>query len=136
MDNLSVRSRMQYIYPTGQNNGRISESIDGISGENVLYTYDSLQRLILAQTSNNGPQWGDAYSYDGFGNLTAKTPTKGYAPPLAAAYDPATNWAIGGNYDANERRTTGTTTGTTTNDGNDGNDERRERRGQTGRFLV
>jgi RHS repeat-associated protein len=101
MDNLSERSRMQYIYTAGQNNGRIAESIDGISGEDVLYTYDSLQRLVLAQTTSSGPQWGDAYTYDGFGNLTAKTPTKGSAPVLAAVYDPVTNWPVGGNYDAN-----------------------------------
>ncbi len=42
---------MQYIYPTGQNNGRIAESIDGVTGEDVLYTYDSLQRLIKTATT-------------------------------------------------------------------------------------
>ncbi|MGD0500558.1 MAG: hypothetical protein ABSC23_19225 [Bryobacteraceae bacterium] len=99
---------MQYIYADGQNNGRIAESIDGISGEGVLYTYDSLQRLVLAQTSSSGPQWGDAYTYDGFGNLTAKTVTKGSAPAMTAVYDPATNWPVGGNYDANGNAPIGT----------------------------
>ena len=93
---------MQYIYPSGANNGRISESIDGVTGEDVQYTYDSLQRLILAQTA--GPQWGDAYAYDGFGNLLSKTVTKGSAPGMAVAYDPATNRPTGlgaPSYDAN-----------------------------------
>jgi YD repeat-containing protein len=99
---------MRYVYANGQNNGRITESIDGISGEDVQYTYDSLQRLVLAQTTNTGPQWGDAYTYDGFGNLTAKTVTKGYAPALAAVYDLATNRPVNGNYDANGNAPMGT----------------------------
>jgi RHS repeat-associated protein len=107
MDNLSERSRMQYIYTAGQNNGRIAESIDGISGEDVQYTYDSLQRLVLAATTGSGG-WGDAYTYDGFGNLTAKTVTKGSAPAMTAVYDPATNWPVGGNYDANGNAPLGT----------------------------
>ncbi|MGD0497692.1 MAG: RHS repeat-associated core domain-containing protein [Bryobacteraceae bacterium] len=107
MDNLSERSRMQYIYTAGQNNGRIAESIDGISGEDVQYTYDSLQRLVLAATTGSGG-WGDAYTYDGFGNLTAKTVTKGSAPAMTAVYDAATNWPVGGNYDANGNAPIGT----------------------------
>jgi len=90
---------IQYVYPTGSNNGRISESVDAITGEDVQYTYDSLQRLVAAQTA--GPQWGDAYAYDGFGNLLSKTVTKGSAPGMSASYDPATNRPVGGNYDAN-----------------------------------
>ena len=77
---------MQYIYPSGANNGCISESIDAVTGEDVQYTYDSLQRLILAQTTNTGPQWGDAYAYDGFGNLLSKTVTRGSAPMMSASY--------------------------------------------------
>src|SRR5271157_4285432 len=97
---------MQYIYTAGQNNGRVAESIDGVSGETVQYTYDSLQRLATAQTT--GPQWGEAYSYDGFGNLTGKTPTKGSAPALSATYNPATNQPYNGNYDANGNAPVGT----------------------------
>jgi len=55
---------MQYNYLPGRNNGRIAESVDGISGEDVLYQYDSLQRLWTAQTTGStGPQWGEAYTY-------------------------------------------------------------------------
>jgi YD repeat-containing protein len=35
--------------------------------------------------------WGQSYSYDGFGNLTDVTTTKGSTPELHTGYDPATN---------------------------------------------
>ncbi len=95
---------MQYSYLAGFNNGRINMSTDGITGETVLYVYDSLQRLIEAETA----QWGAGYTYDGFGNLTDKTALWGYVPPLQAVYDPATNWPVGGNYDANGNAPIGT----------------------------
>ena len=39
-----------------QNNGRIVSSADAVRGENVSYTYDSLNRLIAAATTNtSGP---------------------------------------------------------------------------------
>jgi hypothetical protein len=61
---------LQYVYPAGTNNGRISQRIDGSSGEQVNYTYDSLNRLTSAVTT--GPQWGQSFSYDGFGKLPGK----------------------------------------------------------------
>ena len=37
-------------------------------GENVSYTYGSLDRLIAAATSGTtSVQWGDSYGYHGFG---------------------------------------------------------------------
>jgi len=57
---------MEYVYSTSQNNGRITSSIDHISGETVTYTYDKLNRLQVA--SGNG--WSGTYTYDGFGNMT------------------------------------------------------------------
>jgi hypothetical protein len=90
---------MSYTYTAGQNNGRISASTDWVSGETVNYTYDSLNHLASAAASNGS--WGNAYTYDGFGNLTAKTVTAGSAPNFAASYDPATNRQSGLNYDAN-----------------------------------
>ena len=67
----------------------------------MTYQYDQLNRLSHAETLDNS--WGLSYGYDGFGNLTAKTITKG-TPPLTwtgftVAYDPATNHGAG--YDAN-----------------------------------
>jgi YD repeat-containing protein len=83
---------MQYVFTAGANNGRIAKSIDGVTGETVDYTYDVLNRLTQAQTEGStGVQWGQSYTYDGFGNLTAKGVTKGSAPTFNASINPATN---------------------------------------------
>ena len=96
---------MTYAYSTTQNNGRIVSSLDAVTGENVSYTYDSLNRLIAAATSGTtGVQWGESYSYDGFGNLTSKVVTKGTAPQVYPIVNSATNQArMSGDYgfDAN-----------------------------------
>ena len=44
--------------------------------------------------------WGEAYSYDGFGNLLDKTVTQAPAPALGVSYD-ANNHQLGLTYDAN-----------------------------------
>ena len=88
----------QYIFPTGQNNGRISRMIDNGVGETVDYTYDKLNRLSTAAATNGA--WGQSYSYDGFGNLNAKTVTAGSAMHLSVSFD-ANNHQVGVNYDAN-----------------------------------
>ena len=78
--------------PAGQNNGRITQFNDGITGEVVNYTYDALNRLIAATTSNSsGPVWGESYTYDGFGNLLSKVPTQGTAPQVYTGVNSATN---------------------------------------------
>ena len=73
----SSQINMTYNYSATQNNGRIVSSVDAITLENVSYTYDSLNRLIAA--ASTGVQWSESYSYDGFGNMTGKTSTKGTA---------------------------------------------------------
>jgi YD repeat-containing protein len=76
---------------TGHNNGRVKSTIDGIVGETVNYTYDGLNRLTLAETSGSGG-WGQSFTYDGFGNMTAKTATKGSGvPSFSTTINPATN---------------------------------------------
>ena len=90
---------MQYNYTAGQNNGRVSQTTDGVLGETVNYGYDMWNRLTSA-TATNG-SWGEGYTFDGFGNLTGKTPTAGSAPAMNAPADPATNRQSGGSYDAN-----------------------------------
>src|ERR1035438_10175166 len=90
---------MQYVYPGGANNGRIAQTIDGVGGETVNYTYDALNRLAGAGTTNGS--WGQAFTYDGFGNLVGKSVTQGSAPVLSVSVDPATNWVVGQTYDAN-----------------------------------
>ena len=97
---------IQYVYSATQNNGRIIQSIDAVSGEQVTYQYDTLNRLSHAETAGN--TWGETYQYDGFGNLTVKTPTKGSAPAWSATYNAATNWQMGVQYDANGNPPVGT----------------------------
>jgi len=67
----------EYRYPAA-NAGRISSKKDWISGEEVVYQYDELNRLIHAETTSAA--WGLSFSYDGFGNRTAQTVTKGSGP--------------------------------------------------------
>ena len=53
-------------------------SADAVTGENVSYTYDSLNRLIAAATTGRGGvQWSESYTYDGFGNMTSKVSSLG-----------------------------------------------------------
>jgi RHS repeat-associated protein len=93
---------MQYIYNTGHNNGKVAQTIDNTLGETVNYSYDYLHRLTAA-TSTNGT-WGEAYTYDGFGNLTGKTPTQGYAPAMTGSADSnATGGALSGQWDVEKR---------------------------------
>ncbi len=80
---------MQYIYNTAHNNGRVTQTIDGVLGETVNYTYDNLHRLSSATATNN--TWGESYTFDGFGNLTGKTPTVGSAPAYTWSGNSASN---------------------------------------------
>ncbi len=96
---------MEYRYPA-QNNGRITQSKDYITGEEVTYTYDSLQRLISAMTT--GPEWGQSFTYDGFGNLLNQTVTKGSAPSMSLLVSGTNNriTSAGFGYDPNGNLTT------------------------------
>ncbi|MCX6633446.1 MAG: hypothetical protein NTW28_38105 [Candidatus Solibacter sp.] len=94
---------MQYVYAAGANNGRITQATDWVAGETVNYTYDALNRLAAAGATNG--TWGQAFTYDGFGNLTGKTATAGSPPTMSASFDPATNRVVGGTYDANGNST-------------------------------
>ncbi len=86
----SANVDMQYIYNTGHNNGRVSQTIDNVLGETVNYTYDYLHRLTGAAAIMQGG--ARLTPYDGFGNLTSKTPTQGSAPAYTAgSLNPATN---------------------------------------------
>ena len=92
---------LQYKFSATQNDGRITQLEDLVAGEEVNYQYDSLGRLTLAQTT--GPQWGQSFSYDGFGNLVSEVATQGSAPTSSHAYDPTTNRLLDSSYtyDAN-----------------------------------
>jgi YD repeat-containing protein len=75
---------IQYAYSATQNNTKLTSQTDVISGEQVTYTYDSLNRLATAVTTDNPnvTQWGQSYTYDGFGNLTDQNVIKGSAPTM------------------------------------------------------
>jgi RHS repeat-associated protein len=89
-----------YTFPT-QNNGKVSSITD--SGETVNYGYDSLNRLTSAGVTSG---WSQAFSYDGFGNMTSKTGTGG-APSWSSSVDPTTNRLnnAGITFDANGNQT-------------------------------
>ncbi len=95
---------LTYNYPTGTNNGKVSSMYNAVSGETVTYSYDSLNRLLTA----NGSGWGDQYGFDGFGNLLSKTVTAGSAPSMSISVNTANNQiqGIGLGYDANGNTTT------------------------------
>jgi RHS repeat-associated protein len=105
---------LEYRYSSTQNNGRITSMKDNVSGEEVNYTYDSINRLITATTT--GPEWGLNFTYDGFGNKTAQTLAKGTAPVHSIGIDPATSRVAGLSYDANGNQLIGPTMGCSGND--------------------
>jgi RHS repeat-associated protein len=94
---------VEYNYSSNQNNGKIISQVDMISGEQVNFTYDALNRLASAATSSNPSvtQWGQSFTYDGFGNLTNVSVTQGSAPTYSANYNAATNQQTGDCADAN-----------------------------------
>ncbi|MCI0718594.1 MAG: hypothetical protein L0338_06410, partial [Acidobacteria bacterium] len=92
---------VEYRYSTTQNNGQVTQEKDWVSGEEITYQYDSLNRLMAAATT--GPEWGLAWSYDGFGNRLSQTLTKGTGPTSALAISGVTNRIVSSGYvyDAN-----------------------------------
>jgi RHS repeat-associated protein len=92
---------ISYNYPSSNNNGKIASQTDNVSGEQVVYTYDAVNRLATAGATSGS--WGQSYSYDGFGNLTGQTVTAGSAPSYSVTPDPATNRL--GSTDANGNAT-------------------------------
>ena len=90
---------MEYTFSGTNNNGKITKQNDWINNEEVNYTYDDLQRMITASTT--GPQWGQAFNYDGWGNLSAQTVTKGTSPQFSFTINAANNRVANYAYDAN-----------------------------------
>ena len=85
--------------------------MDAISEETITYQYDALKRLLSASGNN----WGETYTYDGYGNLTQMAPTGTAGAPslsLSVALDAnnvPTNRinATGVSYDNNGNQTAG-----------------------------
>jgi YD repeat-containing protein len=71
-----VTGSLQYSYSATQNTGQITQVVDTVSGETIVYQYDALKRLTSAtSTPNTGSStaaWTETFQYDGYGNLTAK----------------------------------------------------------------
>jgi YD repeat-containing protein len=86
---------LSYTFATGStgnsggpaNNGRIASMVDNMSGEQVTYAYDQLNRLTQA----TAPSWGLSFGYDGFGNLLQQTATSGAPPQMSVQINPASN---------------------------------------------
>ena len=79
-----------YNYSSTQNNGKITSQTDNLSGEQVVYAYDALNRLASAGATNSS--WGQSYAYDGFGNLTNQNVTAGTSTPtLGVTYNASNN---------------------------------------------
>jgi RHS repeat-associated protein len=97
---------LQYLYNAGANNGQAAQMNEVVSGEQTVYTYDALKRLIKAEASVS--LWGQSYGYDGWGNLYSKTPTAGHTgTTMSLTADPATNrlTGTGFGYDGNGNAT-------------------------------
>jgi RHS repeat-associated protein len=103
-----VTGSLQYSYPATQNNGQVTQVVDSVSGETVVYQYDSLKRLTsAASTPNAGSSvtaWTQTYQYDGFGNMTGQV-LNGTSTSIAA--DPTTNRLSSALYDSNGNMTSG-----------------------------
>ncbi|MBV8846569.1 MAG: RHS repeat-associated core domain-containing protein [Bryobacterales bacterium] len=76
----------QYNYPATGNNGKISSQTDVVSGEQMSYVDDSLNRLASATSSQ---RWSQTFAFDGFGNLTNVAGVN--APGLGVTYNGGTN---------------------------------------------
>ncbi|MFN9892499.1 MAG: hypothetical protein ACK58M_04595, partial [Acidobacteriota bacterium] len=88
----TVAMDLRYVFtsPSSPNNdGRILQRENVVSGETVNYTYDALQRLEKAETASAA--WGLTWDYDGFGNRWEQRITKGTAPPNTVSFDQTTN---------------------------------------------
>jgi RHS repeat-associated protein len=90
-----------YVYNAGHNNGRVIQTIDYGVNETVNYTYDYLHRLTSA---TGGSMGNETYSWDGFGNLIAKTPTSGSMPYYSGGVGQnATGGALDPRFDVEQR---------------------------------
>lgn len=58
----------------------MQSELNTVTGEEITYQYDSLNRLVSAVTTDNPnvTQWGQQFVYDGFGNLQQKNVIKGW----------------------------------------------------------
>jgi RHS repeat-associated protein len=96
---------LEYRFSATQNDGKVTQQKDWVSGEEVSYQYDELERLSSAATTSNA--WGLSWSFDGFGNRLSQSLTKGTGPINSTLVDGNTNRisSAGYSYDANGNMT-------------------------------
>jgi RHS repeat-associated protein len=90
----TIPTKYSYAIDYGPN-GNVVDSTDTVNGP-WSYTYDNLNRLIVALSPTTGVDW----SYDSFGNRWQQTPIRGSAPSPVASFANATNHIDGFCYDA------------------------------------
>jgi RHS repeat-associated protein len=103
-----VTGSLQYSYSATQNTGQITQVVDTVSGETIVYQYDALKRLTSAtSTPNTGSSttaWTQTFQYDGFGNLTAKVLN---GTTTSIVVNASTNQLSSASYDYNGNMTSG-----------------------------
>ncbi len=92
---------LTYDFHQGADNGNVYQIANGRDATRTQnFTYDPLNRIAEAWTS--GPNWGERFTIDPWGNLTNRDPIPGktYYEPLSAAPALANNQLTGYGYDA------------------------------------
>ncbi len=97
---------VEYRFSATANDGKILSQKNWLSGEDVTYQYDELERLISASTTA-GTSWGLSWAYDGFGNRLLQTVTQGTGPASVTLVNGNTNRisSAGYAYDSNGNMT-------------------------------
>jgi len=97
---------VEYRFSATANDGKIVSQKNWLSGEDVTYQYDELERLISDATTAGG-NWGLSWSYDGFGNRLSQTVTQGAGPVSVVLVNGNTNRisSAGYGYDPNGNMT-------------------------------
>jgi RHS repeat-associated protein len=116
MNSISAASPTQTVFSLGfdlhfgaGDNGNVYQIINNKDvSRNQTFSYDPLNRLVSAQNAGtlcsqtvvNGPTkyWGATYTYDAWGNLLAKAPTKCSAETLSQTAN-SMNQIVGNGYD-------------------------------------
>ncbi len=98
---------MEYRFSATANDGKIISQKNWLNGEDVVYQYDELERLISASTTAGG-NWGLTWSYDGFGNRLSQNVSQGSGPANVVLVNGNTNRisSSGYGYDLNGNMTT------------------------------
>ncbi len=81
---------VEYRFSATANDGKILSQKNWLTGEDVVYAYDELERLISASTTA-GASWGLSWSFDGFGNRLSQTVTQGTGPSSVTLMNGNTN---------------------------------------------